>query len=75
MDLPAIQPETFEQVLNTDGRAVRTSCAGEPGHPLMVDAALAAQLCRYEGEGGLRGAMIFRISRLSHHRSKAEGDL
>ena len=23
MDLPAIQPETFEQVLNTEGRAVR----------------------------------------------------
>ena len=57
MDLPAIQPETFEQVLNTEGRAVRTSCAGEPGHPLIVDVALAGQLCRYKGEGGLRGAI------------------
>lgn len=57
MDLPAIQPETFEQVLNTEGRAVRTSCVGEPGHPLIVDVALAGQLCRYKGEGGLRGAI------------------
>lgn len=36
---------------------MRTSCAEEPGHPLIVDVALAGQLCRYKGEGGLRGAI------------------
>lgn len=57
MDLPAIRPETFRQVLLTEGEAVRTVCGGEPGHPLLVESALALKLCAYGGQDGLRGAI------------------
>ncbi len=57
MDLPAIQPETFQLVLREECEAVRTSCRDMAGHPLMVSCALARRLCCYQGEGGLRGAI------------------
>ena len=57
MDIPAIMPDTIRQVLMIDGGIVRTICRGEPGHPIMFQSRIAEQLCAYQGEGGLRGAI------------------
>lgn len=57
IDTPAIMLKTFRQVLATDADMVRTMYGGEPGHPILLRAEIARQLCRYTGKRGLRGAM------------------
>ena len=56
-DVPAILPETIRQVLKVDAKLVRTICQGRPGHPVMLCSRLAEQICAYNGDQGLRGAM------------------
>lgn len=57
VDLPAILPETFRQVLRIDGEVVRTMYHGKGGHPVVIRSELADRICAYEGGQGLRGAL------------------
>lgn len=57
MDIPAITPETFHQVLQTEGKVVRTMYQGKTGHPIVLESAFARTLLSYEGENGLKGAI------------------
>lgn len=57
MDIPAISPETLFQVIQAEGDVVRPWYGGAAGHPIIAASDLAARLCRYQGEGGLRGAI------------------
>lgn len=57
VDTPAIEPDTFRRVLQTDAPVVRTTYRGKPGHPIMMDSSVAGGLCAYTGEGGMKGAM------------------
>lgn len=57
VDTPAIAAETFRQVMAAEDDMVRTVYRGEPGHPIVLRAEVARQLCRYTGNRGLRGAM------------------
>ena len=51
VDTPAIRPETFWRVLQTEAPVVRTTYLGKPGHPIMMDSGVAGSLCTYTGEG------------------------
>ena len=57
IDLPAIMPDTIRQQLMIDAHIIRTTCHGEPGHPILLWSEVAEGLCGYKGEGGLRGAI------------------
>lgn len=57
MDIPAISLETLFQVIQAEGEVVRPWYGGAAGHPIIADSKLAARLCRYQGEGGLRAAI------------------
>ncbi|MDO4489661.1 MAG: nucleotidyltransferase family protein [Lachnospiraceae bacterium] len=57
VDTPGICEKTFQQVLAIDSDMVRTMYGGRPGHPILLRSCIAEELCSYEGEGGLRGAM------------------
>lgn len=57
IDLPAIMPDTIRQQMMIDAPIIRTMCHGKPGHPVMLWSEIAEELCGYEGEGGLRGAI------------------
>ena len=57
VDLPAIMPDTIRQQMMIDAPIIRTTCHGEPGHPVMLWSQVAEMLCGYQGDGGLRGAI------------------
>lgn len=57
IDTPAIRSSTFARVMKIDADMVRTVYGGEPGHPILLRSQVAARLCEYKGERGLRGAM------------------
>jgi molybdate transport repressor ModE-like protein len=57
MDIPAILPETFAQVLSIDADIVRTRYLEKTGHPIVVRSSIAKTLLAYEGENGLKGAI------------------
>lgn len=57
MDIPAILPETFAQVLRIDGDIVRTRYKDKTGHPLILRSEIARQLLAYQGDEGLKGAI------------------
>lgn len=57
MDVPGIRQRTLERAMAAAGPIVRTMYRGEPGHPIVIDSRLAARLCAYAGERGLRGAL------------------
>ena len=57
MDMPAILPETYRQVLNTEAPVVRTKYEDKAGHPLILRCDVARQLMEYEGDNGLKGAL------------------
>lgn len=56
-DMPAIQPQTIHQILRIGSDIVRTVYGGGSGHPILLRREAALQICRYEGEGGLRRAL------------------
>lgn len=57
MDIPAILPETFRQVLNIDAPIVRTSYEGHTGHPIVIRRGIAERILDYSGDNGLKGAI------------------
>lgn len=57
VDTPAISQKTFRQVLMIDADMVRTVYGGHPGHPILLKSHVAKELCSYQGDRGLRGAM------------------
>lgn len=57
MDIPAILPETFRQVLNIDAPIVRTSYEEHTGHPIVIRREIAEMILNYEGDNGLKGAI------------------
>lgn len=57
VDTPAIRLKTFHQIMMIDADMVRTVYGGEPGHPILLRKEIARELCKYQGNRGLRGAM------------------
>lgn len=57
MDMPAILPETFRLVLNTDASIVRTKYEERAGHPIILRTDVAERMLDYEGDNGLKGAV------------------
>ena len=57
MDIPAILPETFKLVLNTDAAIVRTKYEERTGHPIVLRTDVAIQMLDYAGDNGLKGAV------------------
>lgn len=57
MDIPAILPETYKQVLATEAGIVRTKYEGKTGHPIVIRSDIAKKMLNYQGENGLKGAV------------------
>lgn len=57
VDVPDISPELVRRIFEIEGKMVRPVYRGRPGHPVMLDASLIKDICEYQGERGLRGAM------------------
>lgn len=57
IDVPAILPETIKNEMNIDAPMIRTVCNKNPGHPIIIRSDIALEICKYNGDGGLRGAM------------------
>lgn len=57
VDVPDISPELVRRIFEIEGKIVRPVYRGRPGHPVMLDASLIEEICGYQGERGLRGAM------------------
>lgn len=56
-DVPLVAPETIRALLDAGGGFVCPCHAGRRGHPVALDAAFLGELLRYDGAGGLRGAV------------------
>ncbi len=57
MDIPAILPETYRQVLSIDAPIVRTKYKDRAGHPIILSVDVAKSFLEYQGENGLKGAV------------------
>lgn len=57
MDIPAILPDTFKQVLNIDAPIVRTRYEDRTGHPIVIRCDIAETIMDYDGDNGLKGAI------------------
>lgn len=57
VDIPALMPDTIRQVLQTDAPIVRTMCAGEPGHPIIIQKEVFPVIWQNNGPCGMRGAV------------------
>ena len=73
IDLPAILPETFRQVMKIDAEVVRTVYQGKAGHPVMFERNLVPRLLEYEGAQGLRGAIRELGVRITNLEVEDEG--
>lgn len=49
MNLPAILPETFRQMLMVDAKRVQTVCKGEPSYPILLYCEAAEQFWKQDG--------------------------
>lgn len=57
VDAPLFAPETVERLLAQEGEIVIPVCGGRDGHPVCVGKNVGEEILRYDGEGGLRGAL------------------
>lgn len=57
VDAPLFAPETVKQLLAQECEIVIPVCGGKDGHPVCVGKNVAEEILRYNGEGGLRGAL------------------
>jgi len=55
-DIPLVQIDTIQALLNADGDFVRPCCQGIPGHPVVLSSSILPDLVEYSGNGGLREA-------------------
>lgn len=56
-DIPLVRPDTVERLLASEGDFIRPRCGGRMGHPVVLSAGLVPYLLRYDGPGGLKGAV------------------
>lgn len=56
-DIPLVQLDTVERLLAVAGDFIRPRCGGRTGHPVVLSAGLIPELLRYDGPGGLKGAV------------------
>lgn len=57
IDVPGIQKDTIRKSIEAEAILSRPVCRGKPGHPIVMDKSVIPQICRYQGNRGLRGAM------------------
>lgn len=56
-DIPLVRPDTVERLLAAEGDFIRPRFGGRTGHPVVLSAGLIPDLLRYDGPGGLKGAV------------------
>ena len=56
-DIPLVRPDTVERLLTAEGDFIRPRCGERTGHPVVLAAGLIPFLLRYDGPGGLKGAI------------------
>ena len=56
-DIPLVRPNTVERLLAAEGDFIRPRCGERTGHPVVLSAGLIPFLLRYDGPGGLKGAV------------------
>lgn len=56
-DIPLVRPDTVEHLLAAEGDFIRPRCGERTGHPVVLSAGLIPYLLRYDGPGGLKGAV------------------
>ncbi len=56
-DIPLVRPDTVERLLAAEGEFIRPRCGGRTGHPVVISVGLVPYLLRYDGPGGLKGAV------------------
>lgn len=72
-DVPMVSDETVAAIRQVDADFVRPIYEGEYGHPVFLKAEWFDYLMKYEGPGGLRGAMERSGCRLVDLRVKDRG--
>lgn len=58
-DVPLVSVETVRAMQAYGAEAVRPFCGGKPGHLVLLRRSVIPRLLKYEGPGGLRGALHF----------------
>lgn len=58
VNTPMFQPDTLQKLIHARGELAVPVCSGTYGHPLVVSAAAARRVMDYQGEGGLREALL-----------------
>ena len=56
-DIPLVRPDTVERLLAVEGDFIRPRFGERTGHPVVLAAGLVPDLLRYDGPGGLKGAV------------------
>ena len=56
-DIPLVRPDTVERLLAVKGDFIRPHFEARTGHPVVLSAGLIPFLLRYDGPGGLKGAV------------------
>ena len=56
-DIPLVRPDTVERLLAAEGDFIRPRYGERTGHPVVLSAGLISFLLRYDGPGGLKGAI------------------
>lgn len=56
-DIPLVRPDTVARLLAAEGDFIRPRCGERTGHPVVLAAGLFPELLRYDGPGGLKGAV------------------
>ena len=56
-DIPLVKPDTVERLLGLEGDFIRPRFGERTGHPVVLSAGMIPFLLRYDGPGGLKGAV------------------
>ena len=56
-DIPLVKPDTVKSLLSAEGDFIRPRRGERTGHPVLLSAKLIPWLLRYNGPGGLKGAI------------------
>lgn len=58
MDIPSIKRETYLDLLSKDAPIMRTKFGARCGHPIILDRSVVESFLNYNGENGLKGAIL-----------------